>query len=153
MDLRCSPLAWRIVRRPLLGIALVALGGSCRAESLIVPPELPPASQPLTPLATYEGWWRDVERCAGVTGNLDRVQWFVVRDADSFTYRGVRYDGYWWNMIHWIALADAKVDNAAVVRHEMLHDLLGRGDHPAVFFQNRCRDVVICNEDCRKDGG
>jgi hypothetical protein len=43
------------------------------------------------------------------------------------------------------------VDNAAIVRHEMLHDLLGRGDHPAEYFQRRCAAVVACNEACRAD--
>ena len=47
--------------------------------------------------------------------------------------------------------ATAKVENPLVVRHEMLHELLGRGDHPAEYFQRRCGSVVICNEVCRED--
>jgi hypothetical protein len=44
------------------------------------------------------------------------------------------------------------VEQGALVRHEMLHDLLGRGDHPAEFFQRRCGAVVYCNAECRADG-
>jgi hypothetical protein len=33
----------------------------------------------------------------------------------------------------------------------MLHELLGRGDHPAKYFQQRCAGVVVCNYACRAD--
>jgi hypothetical protein len=141
-------------RWPRLGLlvagAALLLGLGCR-EVIVLPPELPATAQPLAPLSVYEAWWRATEECAGLTGNLSRVRWFVVPESDSFTYRGGRYDGYWWDEVHWITLASAKVQAGAIVRHEMLHDLLGRGDHPAEFFQRRCGTVVYCNQDCRAD--
>ena len=114
-------------------ITIVAVTGGCR-EASVLAPELPPAAEPLAPLAVYADWWRATEECSGQAGALSRVQWFVVRGGDSFAYRGVRYDGYWWNGVHWITLAEARVQDAAIVRHEMLHDLIGRGDHPAEYF-------------------
>ena len=39
-----------------------------------------------------------------------------------------KYDGYWWNGVHWILLAGEKASDAMIVRHEMLHELLGRGE-------------------------
>jgi hypothetical protein len=51
-----------------------------------------------------------------------------------------------------VVLASPFIDDPGVVRHEMLHDLLNRGDHPAEYFQGKCAGVVVCNEDCRADG-
>jgi hypothetical protein len=53
--------------------------------------------------------------------------------------------------VHWILLAGEKVTDAGIVRHEMLHELLGRGDHPARYYQQLCANVVTCNEACRED--
>ena len=50
-----------------------------------------------------------------------------------------------------LALAGEKVNNPPSVRHEMLHELLGRGDHPAEYFQRRCATIVECNERCQAD--
>lgn len=150
--MRVSTLLTPARLRALCAAAAVALSIGCRAEAIVAPPpDLPASAQPLTPLQTYAGWWADVERCAGLTADLSRVQWFVVPNADSFNYRGTYYDGYWWSRVHWITLADTKIENAALVRHEMLHDLLGRGDHPALYFQQRCATIVVCNQDCRAD--
>jgi hypothetical protein len=131
-------------------VTIATVAGGCR-DLAVVAPELPPSAEPLSPLAVYDDWWRATQECSGRSGALARVSWFVVRGGDSFAYRGVRYDGYWWNGVHWITLAESRVQDPGIVRHEMLHDLLGRGDHPAEFFQERCRTVVVCNEDCRAD--
>ncbi len=140
--------------RPHLGLLAAAvallLGPACR-EVIVMPPELPATAQPLVALSIYETWWRATEQCSGLSANMSRVRWFVVPESDSFTYQGGRYDGYWWDEVHWITLASAKVQTGEIVRHEMLHDLLGRGDHPAEFFQRRCGSVVYCNQDCRAD--
>ena len=131
-------------------VTLVAVTGSCR-DFAVLAPELPPKAEPIAPLAIYSEWWRAAEECSGRTAPMTRVQWFVVPGSDSFAYQGTRYDGYWWNGVHWITLAEGRVQDPGIVRHEMLHDLLGRGDHPAEFFQLRCKTVVVCNEDCRAD--
>jgi len=53
-------------------------------------------------------------------------------------------------------LASEAVESGAVVRHEMLHALLGRakhGTHPRAQFVGRCGGVVACDDDCLADGG
>ena len=132
---------------------LFAVVGSCRElPAAPVVPDLPPGTEALAPLPSYAEWWRATEDCAGTSGDLSRVTWFVVPGRTSFMYGNGQYDGYWWNGVHWILLAGDKVNNALIVRHEMLHELLGRGDHPAEYFQQRCATVVACNEACREDG-
>jgi hypothetical protein len=143
----------KLITRSTLGLAsAAALVGGCNDFMLAPePPELPSGAEALVAPSTYVEWWRETERCAGVYAELKRVSWFVVPNRTSFPYRGGQYDGYWWNGVHWILLAGDKVQNAMIVRHEMLHDLLGKGNHPARYFQERCAGVVGCNEVCRAD--
>ena len=130
----------------------LALVSACRDAPLApAAPRLPAGAESLTPLATYTDWWRATEDCAGRTGDMSRISWFVVPGRTSFVYGNVQYDGYWWNGVHWIVLAGDKVANGMIVRHEMLHELLGRGDHPAEYVQQRCAGVVVCNDACRAD--
>jgi len=141
-----------ITRSSAAVAATLAMAGSCRDLPLAPAiPELPAGAEALTPLATYADWWSATEQCAGLHGNMTRVHWFVVPNRTSFVYRDGQYDGYWWDDVHWILLAGDKVANGMIVRHEMLHELLGRGDHPAEYFQRRCGAVVICNETCQTD--
>jgi hypothetical protein len=153
------PLVVEMAFRRLIIRSWVALGATftiaagCRDFSLApAPPELPPGAEALTPLATYADWWQATERCAGVSGNMSRISWFVVPNHTSFVYDNVQYDGYWWNGVHWILLAGEDVTDGMLVRHEMLHELLGRGDHPAKYFQQQCAALVVCNYACRADG-
>ena len=135
--------------RALAALAVVVLAGGCREGLIVAPPDLPQTAEAFTAPDEYSSWWQATETCAGLTGNMSRVHWFVVPSTQSFYYRGTLYDGYWWDDYHWITLASAKVDDGGIVRHEMLHDLLGRGDHPPEFFQSRCGTVVTCNAVCR----
>jgi hypothetical protein len=133
--------------------AVLVLAGACRdvAVSAPVAPELPPTAQALTPPDSYADWWQNTQQCAGRQGDLSRISWFMVPDHASFLYENAKYDGYWWNGVHWILLAGEKVNDPLIVRHEMLHELLGRGDHPADYFQRRCAGLVACNEVCQAD--
>jgi len=141
-----------ITRSSAAVAATLAMAGSCRDLPLAPTPDLPAGAEALTPLAAYADWWKATEECAGTLGSMSRVSWFVVPNRTSFAYGDGQYDGYWWNGVHWILLAGDKVENGMIVRHEMLHELLGRGDHPAEYFQRRCGSVVVCNETCRADG-
>jgi hypothetical protein len=131
-------------------IAVAALG-ACRDFPFAPPavPELPDGAEALMPLATYADWWQATESCSGLHGDMSRITWFDVPNRTSFLYRDARYDGYWWNTVHWIVLAGEKVSNGMIVRHEMLHELLARGDHPAEYFQGKCGAIVACTEVCR----
>jgi hypothetical protein len=147
MPARTSP-----IRLIIAVAAAVVSSVSCRdfvATPAFAAPALPAGAEALIPPSTYAEWWRATEQCAGRVGALSRVRWFSVPGRTSFAYLDGQYDGYWWDDVHWIILAGDKVDNGMIVRHEMLHELLGRGDHPPAFFQERCAAVVQCNDVCR----
>src|SRR5207249_5255291 len=38
----------------------------------------PAGAVPLTPPAAYRVWWTEIERCAGLSGDFDRVEWYQV---------------------------------------------------------------------------
>lgn len=120
---------------------------ACR-ETVLVPPRIPAGSRAIDPPTIYRDWWAETQACSGLDAPLDRISWFVVPDQDTFEYEGRRFDAHWWSMYHWIVLAEAHMQDAATVRHEMLHDLLGRGDHPAAYFQGKCGEVVACRGEC-----
>lgn len=133
---------------------MLALAPACREMPLAPPlnrPELPAAAEALTQPDNYRDWWQATEQCAGLRGDLSRLTWFELPGRTSFVYGGAQYNAYWWNGVHWILLAGEKVNDPLIVRHEMLHELLGRGDHPAEYFQRRCAGVVACSESCRTD--
>ena len=128
-----------------------AATGACRDITLAAPaaPELPTGAEVLVPLATYAEWWQATENCAGRHSDMSRISWFTIPNHTSFLYGNSRYDGYWWDGVHWILLAGERVNDGMIVRHEMLHELLGRGDHPPEYFQGRCADLVACVGTCR----
>jgi len=86
-----------------------------------------------TPPAAYQTWWAAIEECAGLWSKFDRVEWYEVPGVDypCPAYEG-RCDG-WWQPPHTIYLAYRWRNDRQLVEHEMLHDLLQRGDHPPVF--------------------
>ena len=93
----------------------------------------PPGAEEFTPPDVYRMWWAEVEACAQLSGDFSRITWYEVP--------GSRYDcpAYpngcvgWWQPPHTIYLAQVWVNDRGVVEHEMLHDLLQRGDHPPTF--------------------
>jgi len=91
---------------------------------------------PFTPTAQMRAWWTATETCAGRTGDFERVQWFMV-PGESFECPGGTCLGRW-EANHRIYVAEAWLDHELVVRHEMLHEILRRGGHPARPFEDPC---------------
>ena len=132
---------------PLVAVAaartLIALAGAAVLGCEV--PTSPEGAVPLSRPAVYAEWWQDVEQCAGVTGDMDRINWYVVPCAEGETgFRcDVTADGVCageWRAPHVIELAgpnrifpEGYADDEWTVKHEMLHDLLGRPDHPPAF--------------------
>jgi hypothetical protein len=139
----------RVLPGALGTIAALAPLTATACRDIITPPELPDGAVPLAVPAIYREWWADAERCSSLEGDFERLHWFVIPGTVSFEYQGGRYDGVWWSDYHWIALSEARVSDSLVVRHEMLHDLLGRGDHPPQYYQELCARVVSCGAGCR----
>jgi hypothetical protein len=88
------------------------------------------------PPATYRVWWEKTERCSGAQASFRRIRWYLVA-GDGFSCPGGRCAGRWEDD-HTIYVAEAWRDHEMVIRHEMLHDLIGRAGHPVPPFGVPC---------------
>jgi hypothetical protein len=91
---------------------------------------------PLNPPAVYREWWDKTQACSGLTGDFDRLTWSVI-EGSSFSCSSGQCAGHW-SKDHHIFLAGDWVMDEMVVRHEMLHELIGRPGHPAPPFGQGC---------------
>jgi hypothetical protein len=96
----------------------------------------PEGDTPLDPPPIYREWFAKTEACSGRIGNFDRLSWSVV-DGYSFPCSSGECAGHW-QTNHHIFLAGDWVMDEMVVRHEMLHDLIGRPGHPDPPFGDGC---------------
>lgn len=116
---------------------------------------LPAGAVSFTPPSIYRQWWALTEQCSGRQAAYDAISWYVVPDASTLPgtngLNGLSFDD------GRIVLAGAYDGIAAgdLVRHEMLHAILGGGvsGHPRDMFVRRCGGVVVCIEECLTDGG
>jgi hypothetical protein len=73
---------------------------------------------------------------------MRRVQFYVLPrshgwpDGDDFVW------GAWLRSGNRIVVGEYVSEHPAIVRHEMLHAILQRGDHPREYFVSRCGSVV-----------
>jgi len=88
------------------------------------------------PPAVYRQWWAETEACAGRRGDFARIRWIVVH-APSFDCPSGRCVGRW-EATGEIYLARDWVGHEMVVRHEMLHALIGEPGHPDPPFRRGC---------------
>ncbi len=116
-------------RTPLREVLRAAplLLGACLAH-----PFEPADARPFTPpVALYAVWWDRMETCAHVSAPLDEIEWYQVPGNQFATPQGPRWG--WWDPPHEIYIAVTHITDELLVEHEMLHDLLQTGDHPAAF--------------------
>lgn len=114
-------------------------------------PSFPSGARPLSPVPIqYATWWRMVESCSGLKADLNRVNWFWT--FGLIEIGGNQYDGYWFGSGNRIVLSEASVRDGRVVRHEMLHSLLGKGSHPHEYFVTRCAAIAPCRA-CGENAG
>lgn len=90
--------------------------------------------------AQFRDWWARTEACAGRTGRLAGINWYIVPGATQFLNDGDQQVGRWSRSgtESRIVLAGDFASDELVVRHEMLHAILDRGDHPSQYFVARC---------------
>lgn len=119
----------RSAPRALLVAACTAALAGCSSFT-------PTNDTPYTPPAEYRKWFDETQACSGLTGDFDRIKWFVV-DGTEFDCPSGKCVGRW-NSDHDIFIASSWVDNELVVRHEMLHDLIGHPGHPDPPFGSPC---------------
>lgn len=132
--------------------ALTLLALACRGNdpTSSTGAALPRDTLALGPLPVeYDAWWRVTEACADLQGDLTAVRWYTT-PGDGLRVGATTFDAYWFAAGNTIVVARPYVRDGPVVRHEMLHALLRRGDHPAAYFQGRCARVVRCAEDCQR---
>lgn len=110
-------------------VVLAVMGLSCNstgpsgALTAPVPPE-------------YRVWFDRTVACSGRTLPFDRLQFFIVPGAD-FECPSGRCVGRW-EPPYRIYLAEAWARSELVVRHEMLHALIGQPGHPDPPFARGC---------------
>jgi hypothetical protein len=100
-------------------------------------------------------WWRMTEACSGLRGSLADVRWYVQPGLETLQIPGDagRYGGYWWADGNRVLLTERAVTDGWLVRHEMLHALVGRAGHPREQFGDRCGGIVTCTGECQRDAG
>ena len=113
----------------------------------------PSGAVPFAPPEAYSAWWEVTQSCAGVRGDFSRIQWYVVPGAQTIPVRGGEYHGAWYSDGNRIVLAEGAQMSGALVRHEMLHALIGRGGHPREFYRSRCGGIVVCHGECASEVG
>ncbi|MGH7629419.1 MAG: hypothetical protein ACREOF_08505 [Gemmatimonadales bacterium] len=102
--------------------ALGALLG-CAAE-----PSAPSLHERFQPPAVYRTWFDATESCSVLQGDFERLRFYRV-PGDEFACPSGTCVARWTDD-HEIFLAEAFLQNEMVVRHEMLHDLIGNPGHP-----------------------
>lgn len=123
----------------LVGLAL----GSCADETGPLP--LPRGARRFTPDAVYRAWWHEMELCADRSGDFAAVSWYLYPGETPFRVPGHANPvlGYWDPADNRIVLLEFLPERRApYIRHEALHAILRRIDHPAEYFQRRCGAVI-----------
>ncbi len=141
--------------RPAALLAAYAVAGAlgpaaCRDATA---PRVPNATR-FRPPPVYARWWALVEACSGRTADFGRWAWYRVPagglrvhgagDGSASAYADVAG--------RHVVFEAGQEAVGGVVRHEMLHALLGReyaagtvaDAHPPAYFQGRCAGVVDC---------
>lgn len=116
---------------------------ACREPLGPVP--LPNGAEPFVPEAVYREWWAQMEHCSRESASFDDVRWYVVRGEEPFRVQGVDYPvvGYWDPQANRIVLLEYLTNQRApIIRHEALHAILRRTDHPPEYFVDRCGATI-----------
>ena len=114
------------VRVPIVvGVLVLA---SCAFE--------PAGDRPIEPPAFYREWWAKTEACSSRRADFDKVEWYAV-PGNGFDCPSGRCAGRW-DSSHKIYIAEDWANNELVVRHEILHELLGHPGHPNPPFGADC---------------
>jgi len=127
------------LRRAISVLGLPALVSAC---SSLAPHEssLPAGAVPVTALAVYRDWARRTQSCSGLSADLSTVEWYVVPGVETFSTEAGYKVGMWIRESgqNRIVIAGNYQAHEMVVRHEMLHALLGHDGHPTQYFVDRC---------------
>ena len=138
--------------RDRFAVLLIALA----ACTMPTEPRFPDDATPLDPQPQFALWWRMTQACSGLRGDLSAVRWYVQPNVETLHIPGDddgRYAGYWWAIGNRILLTERAVTDGWLVRHEMLHALIGLAGHPRGEFVDRCGGIVACSGECLRETG
>lgn len=91
-----------------------------------------PNATPFDPPAIYRSWWVELEACSGLSGSIDGVRFYSAASLGGEL-------GHWYQDGNRIYLLESRTETEFAVKHEMMHALLQRGDHPPEYFAaDRC---------------
>src|SRR5438034_8937980 len=68
----------------------------------------PAGAVPFTPPVVYQAWWTEIESCAGLSGDFDRVERYGVPASSNSCPAYARQRGGWWRSPHAIYMAQAR---------------------------------------------
>lgn len=125
----------RVLRRAVEFVLAVPIAG-CAASGKALPVGAVPMPTPVV----FQEWYQRTQECSGLRGTFSALSWFVIPGVSSFRTDDGPAVGMWkkGRRTGTIILAGNFVDRELVVRHEMLHSLIGRSGHPSGFFIERC---------------
>ena len=105
--------------------------------------------------AQYSMWWQMAKECSGLSRDVSGVQFYAVEASELNTSDDTTATtaGEWFSSSNSIAILKSETNNAAVVRHEMLHALIVAGGHPADKFRDSCSGFVNCEAACAQQVG
>jgi len=141
---------------PQVATLFFVLGCACSVAAIAIACSEPMAPLPVgaiawSPPARFALWWQMTESCSGRQGDLRAIRWYVVPNATSIDVDGQQVHGE--TIGNRIVLADSHRLDGPLVRHEMLHALLGVGGHPRDAFLVACNDIVACEGACEAEAG
>jgi hypothetical protein len=122
----------RHLRSIVSAVALLVACAGCRYA--------PEGAAPLEVSSAYRHWWGEVEACAQRSAPIERVRFWVIK-GDEFPCPNGPCAGHW-RSPHDVYIAERWVNDETLVKHEMLHDLLGTGQHPEAYFGPGACNVV-----------
>ncbi len=101
---------------------------------------LPQGAVPLAAPGVFQDWYQRTEACSGLQGSWTSLRWYVIPGASSFVAAEGPVVGLWTRerKAGVIVLAGNFANDELVVRHEMLHSLIGKEGHPPDLFISAC---------------
>lgn len=124
-------------------VFIALLTGACASATDPISEPLPAGALPMVRPEILLLWWHEVEQCSGKTGDFTAISWYWVPGIGGFPFGSdPNVVGLWQEQHNSITLAQFVRENPLVVRHEELHAILRRNDHPPEYFVEKCGDLV-----------
>jgi hypothetical protein len=113
-------------------------------------PTLPSNAVETAALPQYAMWWQMTESCSGVTKPFSDIRWSYIPGGDAIVADGETAYGFYFGNSSHILVGEKNLSNGPLIRHEMLHALVGGTDHPPPYFRDKCGGIVECGPSCQE---